>query len=73
MDQTLIDVGHISGVQIGDEVVLIGSQGEEQISVEEVSRWANRIPYELLCSITQRVPRLYHPAQKQIQPYAVAQ
>jgi alanine racemase len=60
MDQILIDVGHISGVGVGDEVVLIGSQGEQQISVEEVSRWAGRIPYELLCGITQRVPRTYH-------------
>ncbi len=60
MDQTLIDVGHISGVQIGDEVVLIGSQGEQQISIEEVSRWAGRIPYEFLCCVTQRVPRVYH-------------
>ncbi len=60
MDQTLIDVGHISGIEVGDEVVLIGSQGERQISVEEVSRWAGRIPYEFLCGITQRVPRVYY-------------
>ncbi len=59
MDQTLVDVGHIPEVRVGDEVVLIGGQQEEQILVEEVSRWAERIPYELLCGITDRVPRVY--------------
>lgn len=58
MDQTLIDVGHISGVRTGDEVVLIGAQGEKRISVEEVSRWSGRIPHEFLCGITGRVPRI---------------
>lgn len=69
MDQTLIDVGHISGVGVGDEVVLIGSQGEQQISIEEVSRRAGRIPYEFLCGITQRVPRVYHSSLVNSLPY----
>ncbi|MBI1976963.1 MAG: alanine racemase [Candidatus Omnitrophica bacterium] len=60
MDQTLVDVGHIAGVQVGDEVVLVGTQGEQRISIEETSRLAGRIPYELLCGITGRVPRVYH-------------
>lgn len=62
MDQTLIDVGHISGVQVGEEVILAGSQGDQKITVEQISQLANKIPYEFLCGITQRVPRVYQPS-----------
>lgn len=60
MDQTLVEVGHIPGVQVGDEVVLIGTQQHQRISLEELSRLAGRIQYEFLCGITARVPRIYH-------------
>lgn len=59
MDQTMIDVGHISGVKIGDEVVLIGRQGKLQMRTEEIARVSRTIPYEIVCSITNRVPRVY--------------
>jgi len=59
MDQTMIDVGHIKNVKIGDEVVLIGKQGNERIRVERLARLAGTIPYEIVCSITDRVPRVY--------------
>lgn len=59
MDQTMIDVGHIKGVKIGDEVVLIGRQGKLQMSTEEIARVSKTIPYEIVCSITNRVPRVY--------------
>ena len=59
MDQTMIDVGHIKGVKIGDEVVLIGRQGRERIKVERLARLSGTIPYEIVCSITDRVPRRY--------------
>lgn len=59
MDQTMIDVGHIEGVTLGDEVVLIGKQGDGEIRCEELSRIAGTIPYEIVCSITNRVPRIY--------------
>ena len=59
MDQTMIDVGHIEGVTLGDEVVLIGKQGEAEIRCEELARLAGTIPYEIVCSISSRVPRIY--------------
>jgi len=59
MDQTMVDVGHIKGVRIGDEVVLIGRQGRLQMRTEEIARVSKTIPYEIVCSITNRVPRVY--------------
>jgi len=59
MDQTMIDVGHIEGVKLGDEVVLIGRQGGNEIRCEELARLAGTIPYEIVCSISNRVPRIY--------------
>jgi len=59
MDQTMIDIGHIEGVTLGDEVVLIGKQGDNEIRCEELARVAGTIPYEIVCSITNRVPRIY--------------
>ena len=46
-------------VRCGDPVVLVGRQGPEEIPVAEFSRWADTIPWETLCSVTKRVPRLY--------------
>ncbi|HEX3729986.1 MAG TPA: alanine racemase [Opitutaceae bacterium] len=62
MDQTVVDVTDLPGAACGDEAVLIGRQGEEEISVSEFSRWADTIPWETLCSITKRVPRVYKTA-----------
>ena len=59
MDQTMIDVGHIKDVKIGDEVILIGKQANEWIKAEKLARLAGTIPYEIVCSITDRVPRIY--------------
>ena len=59
MDQTMVDVSHIPQAQVGDEVVLIGSQENETITAEEVAGWADTISYEVLLGITARVPRLY--------------
>lgn len=59
MDQTMIDVGHIRGVRIGDEVVLIGRQGRDEIRTEKLARLASTIAYETVCSISSRVPRIY--------------
>jgi alanine racemase len=57
MDQTLVDVTEVPGVGLGDEVVIYGRQGEQQISVEEMARRVDRIPYELTCCIGRRVRR----------------
>lgn len=59
MDQTMVDVSQIPDARVGDEVVLIGSQQNENITAEEVAGWADTISYEVLLGITARVPRLY--------------
>ncbi len=59
MDQTMIDVGHIKDVKVGDEVVIIGKQGRDEIRTEKLARLAGTIAYETVCSISNRVPRVY--------------
>lgn len=59
MDQILVDVTHVPQVKIGDEVVLFGRQGREEITAQEVAGWARTIALEILCSPTKRVPRIY--------------
>ncbi len=59
MDMSMVDVGHIPDVRIGDETVLIGKQGREIIRVEELAQNMDTIPYEVVCSIGRRVPRVY--------------
>lgn len=59
MDQTIIDVTDAGEVQTGDEAVLVGRQDNAEISVAEFSGWADTIPWETLCSVTKRVPRVY--------------
>jgi len=59
MDQTIVDVTDVPGVVSGDPVVLVGRQDGAEISLSEFSRWADTIPWETLCSVTKRVPRLY--------------
>jgi alanine racemase len=60
MDLTMIDVTDIEKIQPGDEVVLLGRQGEAEISADEMAAWANTISYEILTSISNRVPRIHH-------------
>lgn len=59
MDQIMVDVGHIPGVTIGDEVVLIGAQGAERITADDLAKKVGTISYEILTSISKRVPRIY--------------
>lgn len=59
MDQTIVDITGVPGVKCGDEVVLVGHQQGGEISITEFSRWADTIPWETLCSVTKRVPRIY--------------
>jgi alanine racemase len=58
MDLTIIDVTDIPGVAIGDEAVLIGTQGAQSITAYDHADLAGTIPYEILCNINARVPRL---------------
>lgn len=59
MDQFMVDVSHIDGVKVRDEVILIGRDGDKEITVEEVAEPANSFNYELVCNISRRVPRVY--------------
>lgn len=59
MDQCFVDVSHINGVSVGDEVVVYGSQGQETISIESIAKQLQTIPYEVTCSVSKRVPRIY--------------
>jgi alanine racemase len=59
MDQFMIDVTGIEDVAIGDDVVLIGSQGENSISASEIAKLIGTINYEVVCMIGKRIPRVY--------------
>lgn len=59
MDQMVVDVSHVPGVVQGDEAVLVGKQGGEEITVEELANLAGTIPYEILTGIGRRVTREY--------------
>ena len=56
MDQTMVDVTDVSGVQVGDEVILFGS---EKISADDAARHLNTINYEVTCLVSARVPRIF--------------
>jgi len=63
MDQLLADVSRLPRVQAGDEVVLIGRQGREEITAGALAAWGGTIPWEVLTNITYRVPRIYRGSQ----------
>jgi alanine racemase len=59
MDMTLIDVTEVQDVAEGDEVVLFGRQDGQTITVDEMATKGGTIPYEILCNVGKRVPRIY--------------
>jgi alanine racemase len=59
MDQTMLDVGQIPEVELDSEVVIFGQQGDESITVDDFAARIQTINYEVVCSITNRVPRIY--------------
>ena len=60
MDQCMIDVTDIEGdIKTGDEVVLLGRQGDREITARELAGYMGTIPYEVVCIIGKRVPRVY--------------
>ena len=59
MDQFMVDVTDIPEVKAGDEVTLMGRDGEEFISVETLGDLSGRFSYEFVCGISKRVPRVY--------------
>jgi len=63
MDQMLADVSRVKNLKPGDEAVLIGRQGKQEITTNQLAKWAGTIPCEILTAITYRVPRLYRGGQ----------
>jgi len=59
MDLTMIDVGHISDIALGDEVVMFGRQGDAFISIDEIASTLSTINYEVVTTIASRVPRIF--------------
>jgi alanine racemase len=59
MDLTLIDVGHIPNVRIGEEVVIFGTQNGATLHVDEIAATLGTINYEIVTGISERVPRVY--------------
>lgn len=60
MDLTTVDVTGIPGVEVADEVILLGSQDGLSVDAREHAELAHTIPYEILCAISKRVPRRYN-------------
>jgi alanine racemase len=65
MDYIMLDVGSVPEVSVGDEVTLIGRDGEETISMLELAKSAGTIPYEISCRLGRRVKRIYVDAEKE--------
>lgn len=60
MDQLMLDVSDIDGVECGDEVTVFGTSGSESLSVDELAGRIGIINYEIICLIGKRVPRIYY-------------
>ena len=59
MDMCMIDVTEVPGASEGDDAVLIGSQGSERITADDIAAMTGTIAYEVLCGISSRVPRVH--------------
>lgn len=66
MDQLMVDVTHIPQTQPGDPVTLVGHDGDEVITVEQIAGEAGSFNYEFICGISRRVPRVYQQGGQQI-------
>jgi alanine racemase len=67
MDLVTIDVTDIADAAVGDEVVLLGRDGDDEISAEELAGIIGTISYEIFCAVSARVPRLYHDGAERIE------
>jgi alanine racemase len=59
MDNITVDVGPEPAVEVGDEALVIGAQGGERITAEELARRLDTINYEITCGLLPRVPRAH--------------
>lgn len=60
MDQFMVDITEIADVKMGDEVTLIGKDGDRELTMEYIGDMSGRFNYELACDLTKRVPRVYY-------------
>lgn len=60
MNATIVDITHIKGAEVGDEVVLLGRQGSDEITANDLAHWQDSINYEVLCLLGNLNPRNYH-------------
>ena len=67
MDMCMIDVTDVPGAKVGDVVTVFGTDGERSISVEQIAQSLDTIPYEILCSINKRTPRIYLDGEQRIE------
>jgi alanine racemase len=70
MDMLMVDVTDLPGASLGDPVTLIGRDGAERITVDDLATWAGTVNYEILCGISKRVPRIYTGAPRDPRPSA---
>jgi alanine racemase len=59
MDQFMVDITDVEDVRQGDTVTLLGRDGQAFISAEELAEWSHSFPYELVCTVGKRIPRVY--------------
>jgi alanine racemase len=59
MDLTMVDLTDLPVAEVGDEVVIFGSQSDTTLSLEQVAEWSDTLPYEVMCTIGKRVTRIY--------------
>ena len=59
MDQCILDVTDVDGVEVGAEVTVFGADGDAFLPTEQVARWADTVIYEVICRVSRRVPRRY--------------
>ncbi len=59
MDMMMVDLAKVPSAKVGDEVVLLGPQGKDCVTAEELGRWAETISYEIYCRVAERVPRRF--------------
>ena len=72
MNMFMVDVTDVSGVSLEDEVVLLGSQGDEDLTAEQLASWTGTIQYEVLARIGAHLPRrsVRCPAPTESEPHA---
>ncbi len=59
MDQIVVDVSKVKNPRLGMPVVILGKQGREEVRADELAQLARTIPYEIICSLGSRLPRVY--------------